>query len=105
MMNIKKDDMVKVVSGKDRGKVGKVLKVFSKKNRAIVEGVNLAKKHLRPSAKQQKGGIIDREVALDCSNLQFFCTRCNRLARVGRRLLNDGDKERYCKKCGEPIKA
>ncbi len=104
-MKIRKDDMVKVISGKDRGKVGKVLQIFPKNNRAIVEGVNLAKKHLRPSAKQQKGGIVDKEIPLNCSNIQIFCTRCSRSTRVGRRLLSDGKRERYCRKCGEPVKA
>ncbi len=103
-MRIKKNDMVKVISGKDKGKVGKVLYVFPDKNRVIVENVNLAKRHLRPSAKQQKGGIVEKEVALNCSNIQIFCTRCNRSTRVAIRILSDGNKERYCKKCGEPIK-
>ena len=103
-MKIKKDDMVKVISGKDRGKAGKVLWVLKDKNRAIVEGINLAKKHLRPSAKQQKGGIIDKETSINCSNLQIFCARCSRPTRVGKKFLDDGSRERYCKKCGEPIK-
>ena len=103
-MKFRKDDMVKIISGKDRGKVGRVLRVYPKNNRAIVEGTNLVKKHLRPSAKQQKGGIIDREAPIDYSNLQIFCSRCSRPTRVGKRLLSDGSKERYCKKCGEPIK-
>ena len=103
-MQIKKDDMVKVISGKDKGKVGKVLCVFPDKNRALVEGVNFVKRHLRPSAKQQKGGIVDKEATMNLSNLQIFCARCSRVTRIGKRILADSTKERYCKKCGEPIK-
>ena len=103
-MKIKKDDMVKVISGKDRDKIGKVLWVLKDKNRAIVEGISLAKKHLRPSAKQQKGGIVDKETSVNCSNLQVFCARCSRSTRVGKIFLADGSRERYCKKCGEPLK-
>jgi len=102
-MKVRKGDMVKVVSGNDRGKVGKILKVFPEKNRVIIEGVNLIKKHSRPTQKNRKGGIIEKEGTINASNVIFFDNRSNTVARVGYSVLTDGKKVRLNKKTGEII--
>ncbi|MGE4357404.1 MAG: 50S ribosomal protein L24 [Candidatus Omnitrophota bacterium] len=103
MERIKKNDIVFVISGKDRGKKGKVLAVFPKEKRAIVEGVNLIKRHQRRRSQDMPGGIIEKEAPLALSKLMLFCGHCNRPTRVGITLLKDGTKARYCKKCKEII--
>ena len=102
-MKIRKGDTVKVISGNDNGKIGKVLKTFPEKNRIIVEGVNLVKRHTRPSQKNRKGGIVEKEDTVNVSNVMLFDTRSNAPTRVGYRLLNDGTKVRINKKSGEII--
>jgi len=102
-MKIRKGDMVKVVAGNDRGKVGKVLKVFPDTNRVIIEGVNLIKRHSRPTPKNRKGGIIEKEGSINASNAIFFDQRSNTVARVGHRILTDGKKVRINKKTAEII--
>ena len=97
---IRKNDSVLVITGKDRGKRGRVLKVLPDKNRLVVEGVNLIKRHTRPNpAKNIKGGIIEREASLHASNVQLVCPECGAQTRVGRRILGDGRKVRLCRKC------
>jgi large subunit ribosomal protein L24 len=100
---IKKDDKVIVVVGKEKGKIGTVLKVDSEKGRLIVEKVNIVKKHARPSAKTAQGGIIEKEAPLDISNVMVVCNKCTEPTRIGNSLLEDGSKVRICKKCGEPM--
>lgn len=100
--HVKKNDVVMVIAGKDKGKTGKILKVLRKKQAVIVEGVNIVKKHLRPTPKA-KGGIVEREAPIHVSNVMLYCDRCAKPVRVGRRLLEDGRKVRYCKKCDEVI--
>lgn len=102
-MKIRKGDTVKVISGNDNGKIGKVLKTFPENNRIIVEGVNLVKRHTRPSQKNRKGGIVEKEDSVNVSNVMLFDTRSNAPARVGYRLLNDGTKVRINKISGEII--
>jgi len=102
-MKIRKGDTVKVISGNDNGKIGKVLKTFPENNRIIVEGVNLVKRHTRPSQKNRKGGIVEKEDTVNVSNVMLFDTRSNAPTRVGYRLLNDGTKVRINKKSGEII--
>jgi large subunit ribosomal protein L24 len=99
--HVKKNDLVMVIAGKDKGKSGKVLSVLSKKNRVIVEKVNFIKRHTRPSAKQRQGGIIEREGPINISNVMLICTKCNKPSRVGKKYLEDDKKVRVCKKCGE----
>ena len=99
--HVKKNDLVMVVAGKDKGKSGKVLSVLSKKNRVIVEKVNFIKRHTRPSAKQRQGGIIEREGPINISNVMLICTKCNKPSRIGKKYLEDDKKVRVCKKCGE----
>ncbi len=100
---IKKDDKVIVIAGKEKGKIGTVLKVDSEKGRVVVEKVNMTKKHAKPSAKSAQGGIIERESALEISNLMIVCNKCAEPTRIGRRILEDGSKVRVCKKCGEAM--
>jgi large subunit ribosomal protein L24 len=102
-MIIRKGDTVKIVSGNDKGKIGKVLKVFPEKNRIIVEGVNLIKRHSRPTPKNRKGGIIEKEGSVNCSNAIYFDSRSNTVARLGHRILGDGKKVRINRKTGEII--
>ena len=102
-MKIRKGDTVKVISGNDRGRIGKVLKTYPERNRVIVEGVNLVKRHTRPSQKNRKGGIIEKEDGVNVSNVMLFDNRTNIPTRVGFRLLNDGTKVRINKKSGEII--
>lgn len=101
--HVRKDDVVKVIAGKDRGKQGKVLRVFPKEGRLTVERVNLIKRHTRPTRQTQQGGIIEREGKLHMSNVMLVCSRCNRGVRVGHRFLEDGKKVRICRACGEVL--
>jgi large subunit ribosomal protein L24 len=98
---LKKNDLVMVVSGKERGKSGRVLRVFPQKNRIIIEKINFIKKHTRPSGQTKQGGIIEREAPVHISNVMVICEKCNLPVRVGKKILDDGKKVRMCKKCGE----
>jgi large subunit ribosomal protein L24 len=100
---IKKDDKVKVVTGKDKGKIGKVLKVFHKKQRVMVENVNMVKRHTRPSAQNRQGGIVEGEAPIHWSNVMVMCGKCVAPARVRYQRLEDGKKVRACHKCGESL--
>lgn len=101
---IKKNDLVKAISGKDKGKQGKILYVNPEKERVIVEGLNFVKRHTRPDPRKQiAGGIISREAPIHISNVMLVCPKCNRPARLGYLVLNDGSKSRVCKKCSEMI--
>jgi large subunit ribosomal protein L24 len=100
---IKKDDKVIVIAGKERGKIGTVLKVDAEKGRLIVEKVNVVKKHARPSKKTAQGGIIEKEGPLSISNVMIVCNKCTEPTRIGTRVLEDGSKIRFCKKCGESM--
>ncbi len=101
--HIKSDDQVEVIAGKDKGRVGKVLRVDRKQGRAIVEKVNMIKRHTKPSQTVQQGGIIDKEALIQLSNLMLICPKCTKTSRVSRKILEDGSKVRICKKCGEPV--
>ena len=99
--HIKRDDVVMVIAGKEKGKTGKVLKIMSKKDRAVVEKVNFIKRHMRPGAHSRQGGIIEKESPIQMSNLMVVCGKCTDPTRVGRQVLEDGKRVRYCKKCDE----
>ena len=101
--HVKKDDMVKIVAGKERGKTGKVLRVFPAKGRVVVEGLNQVKRHTRPSQTNPEGGIVEKEAAMSISNVMLICASCNEATRTGVRLLEDGTKTRYCKKCSASV--
>jgi large subunit ribosomal protein L24 len=97
---IRRNDTVMVTTGKDSGKRGRVLKVLPAKNRVVVEGVNIIKRHTRPNPQRNiKGGIVTREASLHASNVQLVCPECGKTTRVGRKVLADGRKVRVCRKC------
>ena len=99
---IRKDDKVMVIAGKDAGKLGKVLKVLRKKDRVLVEKVNMVKRHMRANPyRRQAGGIVDKEMPIHVSNLMVVCAACTKPTRVGYRYTEDGKKLRFCKKCNE----
>jgi large subunit ribosomal protein L24 len=102
---IKKNDQVEIIAGKDKGRVGTVLKVLSTKNKAIVEKVNIIKRHTKPSPANQQGGIIEQEAPIQLSNLKVICPKCSKTVRVGKKVLDDGIKVRVCKRCGESVEA
>lgn len=102
-MNIRKNDSVMVVAGKERGKTGKVLRVIPEKGRAMIERLNLVKRHSRPRGPQQPGGIIEKEASIHLSNLMVMCDKCNAPVRVGSKILPDGTKARVCRRCGDPL--
>ena len=102
---IKKNDKVIVLSGKEKGKIGTVLKVNSEKDRVIIEKVNMAKRHSKPTQRVAQGGIIEKEAPLHISNVAIVCNKCTEPTRIGNRRLEDGTKVRICQKCGEPIEA
>lgn len=101
--HIKKDDKVMVVAGKDKGKVGKILKIITKKNSVIVEHVNMIKRHTKPGMHGGQGGIIEKEARIHKSNVMLICDKCTAPVRFGKKILEDGTKVRFCKKCGETL--
>jgi large subunit ribosomal protein L24 len=102
-LHVKKDDLVMIVAGKDKGKSGKVLRVLPEKERVLVESINLIKRHTRPSQSNSEGGIIEKEAPIALSNVQLLCPGCNKPARTGLKVLEDGSKVRFCKKCNEIV--
>ena len=99
---IKKGDMVEVITGKEKGKTGKVMKVLSEEGRVIVEKLNFIKRHARPDAKG-KGGILEKEGSIHLSNVMRICEKCNTASRTGYKTLEDGKKVRICRKCSEVL--
>lgn len=100
---IKRNDTVQVMTGKDRGRRGPVRNVLPKDGRAVVTGINIVKRHRRATGPQQPGGIIELEAPIRLANLAVVCGSCDSAVRVGFRVLEDGRKVRYCKKCDEAI--
>ncbi|MEN6438720.1 MAG: 50S ribosomal protein L24 [Syntrophobacter sp.] len=100
--NIKKNDMVSVITGKDKGKSGKVLRVIPKKDRVIVEKINMIKRHMKPNQQTRQGGILEKESPIHISNLMLICSKCTDPTRVGHKTVDD-KKVRFCKKCQEVI--
>jgi large subunit ribosomal protein L24 len=103
MDKIRKGDIVQAVKGKDRGKKGKVIRVFQGTKRALVEGINLAKKHKRQTRQDNQGGIVSIEMPISVANIMLVCKHCNRPARFGINILKDGTKARVCKSCKEAV--
>jgi large subunit ribosomal protein L24 len=106
MSSIRRHDTVMVLSGKDRGKQGQVREVLTKKDRVIVDGVNMMKKHQRPTQQAGvpvPGSVVTREAPLHVSNVMIVCKECGKAARTGRRIRQDGVKVRVCKRCGADI--
>ena len=100
-IHIRKNDLVMVTKGKEKGKSGKVLRVLPENNKAIVEKLNFIKRHSRPTQQMKQGGIITKEAPISLSNLMVLCPKCNKSVRVGRKILEDGKKVRVCNKCEE----
>jgi large subunit ribosomal protein L24 len=97
---IRKNDNVLVITGKNRGARGRVLKIDPAKNRLVVEGVNIIKRHTKPNPQKNiKGGVVEREASIHASNVQLVCPECGKQTRVGRKILGDGRKVRICRKC------
>ena len=102
-IHVKKGDKVMVISGKDKNKTGKVLVVNPKTGKVIVEGVNIATKHTKARRQGEAGGIIKQETPIYASKVMYVCDKCGKPARVGKKILEDGTKVRFCKKCNEVI--
>ncbi len=102
-LHVKKGDQIVVISGKDKGKKAKVLVALPKEGKIIVEGVNMSKKHKKPSGQMQQGGIINQESPINASKAMLWCDRCKKGVRIGKKILQDGTKVRYCKSCGEML--
>jgi large subunit ribosomal protein L24 len=100
---IKKGDSVLVVSGRERGKTGKVTRVLPESGKVVVERLNIVKRHRKPSGPQGGGGIVEKEAPLDISNVMILCGKCNKPVRVGAKRLDDGTHVRVCKSCGEQL--
>ncbi len=101
-LNLKKGDTVVVLSGKDKGKQGKIIQAFPKKSQVIVEDVNKVKRHTKPSLKAPQGGILPKEMPLDVCKVMLVCPACNKPTRIAHKIV-DGKNLRVCKKCGESI--
>jgi large subunit ribosomal protein L24 len=102
-MKIRKNDTVLVITGKDKGKKGKVRFAYPKDSRMIVEGIHMVKRHTKPSGEGKPGGIVDREAPISVASVMYFCNKCNHPSRVGYRFLADGRKVRICRACQEVI--
>jgi large subunit ribosomal protein L24 len=99
--HIKKNDLVMVINGKEKGKSGRVLKVLPEKEKVIIEKINFIKRHSRPRGQQKRGGIIEKEAPLHVSNVMLLCEKCNKPVRIGHRIMEGSKKARVCRKCGE----
>lgn len=102
-MQIRKNDSVMVIAGKEKGKTGKVLRVLPKQDSVLIERLNLVKRHSRPRGPKQPGGIMEKEASIPVSNLMIMCDKCNAPVRIGHKILNDGGKIRICRRCGEAL--
>ena len=102
-MKIKKGDTVQVLSGNDKGKTGEVLEVIPKTQKVVVKGVNIRKKHVKPRKQGEEGGILSVECSIPSSKVNGVCSKCNKRVRIGY-VIENGEKIRVCKKCGNKIK-
>lgn len=102
-VHVKKEDTVLVLSGKDKGKKGKVLSVKPSTSQVIVEGVNMATKHKKPKSRYEQGGIIHQEASIHSSNVMLICNKCGKPTKVAKTILDNGEKARTCKNCNEII--
>ena len=100
---LKKGDTVRVITGKDAGQKGKIIKVMPDEGKVVVEGVNRVRKHQKPTRALPQGGILRIEAAIDASNVMLLCGKCSRPTRIGSKTLGSGERVRYCKKCGEVL--
>ena len=104
-LNVKKDDTVVVISGKDKGKQGKILAAMPEDQRVIVQNANMITTHVKPRKQGEEGGRIVKEGTIDASNVMLVCPKCKKGVRVGMNVLENGTKVRVCKKCGATIEA
>ncbi len=102
-LGIKKNDMILVISGDEKGKRGKVITVYPKKQKVLVEKLNVIKRHMKPSKKYAQGGIIEKEAPIHRSKVMLVCSRCNKPTRIGQKILESGSKVRTCNKCREVL--
>ena len=102
-LNVRKNDSVMVIAGKERGKTGKVLKVIGEEQRVVIERMNLVKRHAKARGPQQPGGIVEKEASIHVSDIMVMCDKCNAPVRVGRKILETGEKIRICRRCGEAL--
>jgi large subunit ribosomal protein L24 len=102
-MKIRKDDNVLVIAGKNKGKKGKIRFLYTKENRILVEGVNMIKTHSRAKAQVKQAGLIEREAPIAISDVMIICKHCNKPARIGYKVLEDGKKVRICRNCKEAL--
>ena len=102
-LHVKKDDVVMVIAGKEKGKTGKVLRVFPGKERVLVENLNVVKRHTRATQANASGGIIEKEAPLNISNVMVICGACNKPTKTGIRTSDGGTRARFCKKCNELV--
>ena len=102
-VHVKTGDTVVVISGSEKGKKGKVMAVSPKEGKVIIEKVNLVSKHVKPRRMGETGGIVEAEGAMYVSKVQIVCPRCGKPTRIAHKILEDGSKERICKKCGEAL--
>ncbi len=100
---IKRNDTVMVIAGRERGKTGKVLRVLPAKERALIERLNMVKRHQKPRGPQSPSGIVEKEAPIHLSNLMILCDKCNAPVRMGKRLLEDGRSVRVCRRCGDQL--
>lgn len=100
-LGIKKDDTVMVVTGEERGKKGRVLAVYPKQEKLLIEKLNIIKRHMKPSKKYTQGGIIEKESPIHRSNVMLICSKCNKPVKIEQKILEDGAKVRICKSCKE----
>ena len=102
-ISLKKNDNVQILSGKEKDKIGKILRVDYKKNRVVVEKLNMIKRHVKPRSPREPGGIIDKEAPLHLSNVGLYCNKCKKAVRYSIKISNDNKKVRICKKCGSEV--
>jgi large subunit ribosomal protein L24 len=102
-VHVRKGDTALVIAGKNTGKKGKILLVIPDKSKVVVEGVNVVKRHSRPTQKLPQGGIMQKEAPIHSSNVMLFCNKCSKPTRIGKKILDNGEKIRICKKCGENL--
>jgi len=102
-LHLKKDDIVQVLAGKEKGKKGKVLALFPAENRVTIEKLNMMKRHVKADKKNTQGGIVEKEGKINISNVLLVCDKCGKGVRTRRKRLEDGKRVRACKKCGEVI--
>jgi len=104
-LHIRKNDIVRIMVGRERGKVGRVLKVDREKGRVLIERINLVKRHVKPGKTHPQGGIVEKEAALAYSNVLIMCDKCNKPTRIAMRVDGSGEKHRTCKRCGDILEA